>query len=85
VNAALPVSPNTWAEINDNPENYSGALALEMDEPLYNAIYDVYATTGSPKLDGDENGWISIIEASSWSGKTIDLDNKDLTGSTRGI
>jgi hypothetical protein len=68
--AALPTSPNTWAEINANPENYPNALALEMDEPLYNAIYDTHATEGTPKLDNpsdiNSSGWITIEEAASW-------------------
>jgi hypothetical protein len=77
VNAALPVSPNTWQDINDNPGNYPNALALVMDEPLYNAIYNKYATTGTPKLDDSSNisdiGWITIDEAEAWGGTTISL------------
>jgi hypothetical protein len=76
----LPISPHTWAEINDDPENYSGALALEMDEPLYNAIYDTYATTENPKLDNPSDtassGRITTAEAGAWGGKTISLNNK---------
>jgi hypothetical protein len=30
---------------------------------LYNAIYDVYATTATPKLDANSDDWISIDEA----------------------
>jgi hypothetical protein len=66
--AAFPVSPNTWADINANPTAYSGALALEMDEPLYNAIFSGYAEVGNPKLDTNSDGRISLSEAGSRKG-----------------
>jgi Leucine-rich repeat (LRR) protein len=88
--AAFPVSPNTWAEINANPENYPNALALEMDEPLYNAIYDKYATRNVlPQLDdpndASSKGWITTVEAGNWGGTSISLTSQGLTGSIRGI
>jgi hypothetical protein len=84
VNADLPISPNTWQEINTSPESYPDALALKMDEPLYNAIYDKYATITNPKLDSNEDGIITLDEAGNWTGK-IELGQKNLTGSIRGI
>jgi len=83
-----PASPNTWAEINANPASFPGALALEMDEPLYNAIFDTYAHTGAPALDANGDGWISVAEAGAWrngANTLINLNGRGLTGTIRGI
>jgi Leucine-rich repeat (LRR) protein len=82
--AALPISPTTRAEINENPSAYSEALALEMDESLYNAIFSGYAEIGTPKLDANSDGRISLSEAGNRIG-AIQLGGKGITGTLRGI
>ena len=63
----------------------SNNLAYFMDEPLYAAIYDKYNSNGSPMLDADQDGIITIAEAAGWGGAVIQLNAQGLTGTLRGL
>ena len=60
-------------------------LAYHMDEPLYTVIYSTYNTSGSPRLDADQDGTITLTEAGSWGGAYLTLSNQGITGTMRGI
>ena len=60
-------------------------LAYHMDEPLYTAIYNTYNNTGSPQLDADQDGVITLAESGGWSGTQIYLPNQGIAGTLRGL
>jgi uncharacterized repeat protein (TIGR02543 family) len=75
----------SWQDINDDPDVYSNALALKMDEPLYTAIYTKYASS----LDANNNGIIELTETATFVGiganGWLALTNSSITGTIRGI
>lgn len=80
-NQAYAATMTPYATASQNSAN----LAYHMDEPLYTAIYNTYNNTGSPKLDADQDGVITTVEAGGWGGTTISLPSSNIDGTLRGI
>ncbi|MDQ0360717.1 toxin Cry1Ac domain D-VI-related protein [Breznakia pachnodae] len=58
----------------------------ESSRPLEQAIITQYnGTNGTVKVDTDDNGYISVGEANTWTSSTIRLDGLGLTGTITGI